>query len=383
MAWRPYRRRQAIVNTAWCEDSRTVFVARAIRRGYPSHMDTLRPLITAAALLAACTPSLDGRPDGPGGGIGAFDSSGGAADSSGGSEAGDTTGGQETSTGAGDSSSSGGDPFIFDVPPMPDIPPTVVEGCTAVDFLFVVDNSGSMADEQDELTASFPGFIAGVQSTLTEVDSIHVGVTTTDEYGAYPGGHSCRALPGLVSQTRPTGVSIPGPVVYCPAFVDGGNYMTQDDDLPLTFACAATVGANGSASERQISAMLGAIDPNHAIAGPGECNEGFIRPDALLVVVVITDEPDNYSPVTALEAYDAMVATKGGDETAIVMVSVIKSAIDTCDGETTAAKLAAITDGFTHGMKADICAPDFSPLFQDAADIVIEACEDFTPPPAG
>lgn len=32
-------------------------------------------------------------------------------------------------------------------------------GCRAVDLLFVIDNSGSMEDEQANLISSFPGFI--------------------------------------------------------------------------------------------------------------------------------------------------------------------------------------------------------------------------------
>src|SRR5262245_18480268 len=40
------------------------------------------------------------------------------------------------------------------------------EGCPSVDILFVIDSSGSMADNQQSLVNSFPGFIAGVQSQL-------------------------------------------------------------------------------------------------------------------------------------------------------------------------------------------------------------------------
>ena len=34
--------------------------------------------------------------------------------------------------------------------------------CTAVDILFVIDDSGSMRHERDNLRANFPGFIAGM-----------------------------------------------------------------------------------------------------------------------------------------------------------------------------------------------------------------------------
>src|SRR5690242_21671906 len=41
-------------------------------------------------------------------------------------------------------------------------------GCAKADFLFVIDNSGSMADEQDNLIASFPGFIDTIQQRSEE-----------------------------------------------------------------------------------------------------------------------------------------------------------------------------------------------------------------------
>src|SRR5688572_13939494 len=54
------------------------------------------------------------------------------------------------------------DPPRHDVLAIPDAPGSDIEGCKAVDFLFVIDNSGSMSDEQDNLTASFPGFFAAI-----------------------------------------------------------------------------------------------------------------------------------------------------------------------------------------------------------------------------
>ena len=39
-------------------------------------------------------------------------------------------------------------------------------GCAKVDFLFVIDNSNSMAEEQQRLVDAFPGFIASIEDTL-------------------------------------------------------------------------------------------------------------------------------------------------------------------------------------------------------------------------
>ena len=55
-------------------------------------------------------------------------------------------------------------------------------GCRAVDLLFVIDNSGSMEDEQANLISSFPGFIDAMKDQLSEDLGYHVGITTSDLY---------------------------------------------------------------------------------------------------------------------------------------------------------------------------------------------------------
>lgn len=52
------------------------------------------------------------------------------------------------------------------------------EGCEKVDFLFVVDNSISMGDEQTALGLSFPQFIDTIQNEV--VGDYHVMVVDTD-----------------------------------------------------------------------------------------------------------------------------------------------------------------------------------------------------------
>jgi len=45
--------------------------------------------------------------------------------------------------------------------------------CYAIDFLFVVDNSASMEEEQQALIASFPGFVASVRD-VTGAESLRL-----------------------------------------------------------------------------------------------------------------------------------------------------------------------------------------------------------------
>ena len=157
--------------------------------------------------------------------------------------------------------------------------------CTKVDLLFVIDNSGSMQNEQEALVASFPGFVDGMRTQLADVLGYNVGVTTTDVFRAHL-PPLCEIMGSLVTST--VGAGSDSSNMECGPYVSGGRYMTEEDDLAAKFACAATVGTVGNPEERPIEAALAALSPE--ANAPGGCNEGFLRHDALLVVVVITDE---------------------------------------------------------------------------------------------
>src|SRR5690606_16959134 len=88
--------------------------------------------------------------------------------------------------------------------PALDVPAAAGPGCPSVDFLFVVDNSRSMQQEQASLARSFPGFIEVVRERLRTADH-HVMVVDTDASGGAAGltdiagllggGIGCRPAP--------------------------------------------------------------------------------------------------------------------------------------------------------------------------------------------
>jgi hypothetical protein len=277
-----------------------------------------------------------------------------------------------TSSSGVDSSSSddGPPPIIFDQG-IPDSPPFESE-CGKVDFLFVIDNSGSMSDEQLTLINNFPAFINGIQATLENVDTIHVGVTTTDDY--FPNVAGCNTISGLVVQTG----GFDSSMAMCGPYEEGANYMTEMDDLDVAFACAAQVGTEGSSSERPMQA---AVDGITGVLGDNdECNEGFIREDALMVLVIITDESDISSPGTPMSWYDDIVAAKAGIPENVVVVSLINTPGGICAFDF-AVGIADFTMMFgPNGFMADICQPDFAPIFDQAVGIIDIACENYIPP---
>ncbi len=267
---------------------------------------------------------------------------------------------------------------------VPDAPPGGQMGCPKVDFLFVIDNSASMEDHQTNLVANFPTFITGIQDTLADVDEYQVGIISTDMY-VY-NDPNCRALGSLVVRTGGAYASNS----ICGPYATGRSYMTEADDLANTFSCAAQLGTDGDTRELPMQALLETL--SRQWNDPGECNEGFLRDDALLVVLIITDEADGpgdvleqTSPGTPQTWYDSVVASKSNIEGNVVVLSLIRWLGGPCEIPDPASaydvvNIKTFTEMFTYGFVGGICEPDYGPIFTQATSIIAEACETYTPP---
>ena len=268
-------------------------------------------------------------------------------------------------------------------------------GCERVDLLFVIDNSGSMDDEQVNLVNSVPSFISEIQTQLADADSYHVGVITSDEYEFNEG---CTQEGAMVIATGGSDSSD----ALCGPYAEGFTYMTENDNLDLAFPCAAKVGTDGDGDERPMQTMQAALSPD--MNAPGGCNEGFLRDDALLVIVIITDEEDDHevegcakdtypgSSGGPAQWFEGVVAAKGGIEQNIVVLSLVGPpgpnpaacpAIDKCEGDfngaEVAARIVAFTKMFTHGFVGRVCEPSYGDFFSEAVAVIASACEDFDP----
>jgi hypothetical protein len=268
-------------------------------------------------------------------------------------------------------------------------------GCQKVDLLFVIDNSGSMADEQINLVNSFPAFIDEIQTQLEDTDGYHIGIITSDLYLFDQG---CLQEGSMVTQTG----GVDSSAMVCGPYAEGHRYMTEMDNLDVAFACAGQVGTGGDGNERPMQTMIAAL--SDGLNGPGGCNEGFLRDDALLVIVVITDEEDDHEVDGCMQLpqpgsngepagwYAGVVAAKGGLETNIVVLSLIGPpgpdpaqcpALDKCNGGIIGAevanRVASFTSMFTHGIIGRICEPTYAQFFATAVGVIDSACDDFEP----
>jgi hypothetical protein len=234
----------------------------------------------------------------------------------------------------GDGASSTGE--IFDV----NMADTGMIGCgegvgecsDQLDLLFIIDNSGSMGEEQLNLAQNLPGLVRGLEE-LRDAEgnpvaaNVHIMVTTTDsgnvlcdpyykpgrsaEEGA-PISDSCTdrldrfesISPPIVNAEQactsvcpmplaPDGsyISFSGAVDNVPdvppADIDGDGM--DDSPVAQTLSCIGPQGVDGCGFESQLESMLQALDPDAA------WNSGatpFLRPGSLLAVAIITDETD-------------------------------------------------------------------------------------------
>ncbi len=161
--------------------------------------------------------------------------------------------------------------------------------CSKMDILFVIDNSGSMGDEQENLRDNFPHFIDVLDTHVTsagELIDYRVAVTTTS-----------RDVDYFWSNWVPPG----DPPSLTPQHQDGDDgellqkcgmnqrWLSRGDSfLAGTFSCLADVGTGGSSLEMPLYVSELALGDRVADG----TNADFFRDDALLAIVMLTDEED-------------------------------------------------------------------------------------------
>jgi hypothetical protein len=255
-----------------------------------------------------------------------------------------------------------------------DDPDAIDDSCRTkkVDLLFVIDNSGSMSQEQAKLARTVPSLLgilatgnhSGKRSVADEptdfvpAESIHVGVISTDiGINGAPSQNSCgdRSFSPTDPDTRQsvtrinkpygddgsllsaTDVAVAG--IFAPS--EGGgevqlvvppepscaevelaepflSYEPDElfEDTGFAFSCISKLGRNGCGLEQQLEAMLKALTPagsqRFTFSGnsrgqgtkPGT-NAGFLRDDAILAVVHISDEEDCSIPDASRAIFDS------------------------------------------------------------------------------
>lgn len=302
----------------------------------------------------------------------------------------------EDSAAASSSSSAGGIPDGGTPPDGGDKPPV---GCMGkVDLVFTISSDWTMEVAQGWLKASFPGFIDTLENDFADFDYHIVSANTSPLWGhpvlcagcqdmcpevpEYP----CGVTPEPCDMVRGAGVTYPigegASNKRCELASDRRYMAAGQPDLEGAFTCIASVGIDGAAEVAEVTVKALADELN----APGGCNDGFLRDDALLVVVAIQDTWDSISAGTAQDWADALVEAKGGDADAVVLL-VITSDTDDPDGlcgyegvPPGYHKLRTWTELHPHSVFGSICNDQgYAAYFAEAAAMIKTQCDVFVP----
>ncbi|MBM4391291.1 MAG: hypothetical protein FJ090_09225 [Deltaproteobacteria bacterium] len=203
------------------------------------------------------------------------------------------------------------------------------DGNLTVEFLWVMDNSGTMSEEQEVVVAGLGVFVDVLESFGADWQ---IGVTTTD---VTSGG-------GLIQS---------------------GILTPLGADVEAAFASALEVGKAGSIEEAGLEAMrLATSEP--LLSGD---NAGFIRDGAGLSVVIVSDE-DDQSPL-AISEYEAHLAALKGAQAARVSVVVgdLPAGCATSYAAADAGERYRTISTDTGGHSDTICRRDFTPTMKALA----------------
>lgn len=162
-----------------------------------------------------------------------------------------------------------------------------------VDILFMIDDSSSMRLEQTNLINNFPTFLTALQGAPQGLPNLHIAVVSQD-MGAGDGTISgCDANGGKkgIFQYTPQGSCTATNLQQGATFISNvAGQANYTGNLADVFACIARLGETGCGYEHQFAAILRALGADGQ-AAPAE-NAGFLRPEAYLVIVMLTNEDD-------------------------------------------------------------------------------------------
>ncbi|MDH5492337.1 MAG: hypothetical protein OEY14_10320 [Myxococcales bacterium] len=194
-----------------------------------------------------------------------------------------------------------------------------VDSVDKVDLLFMVDTSNSMVHEQAALAREIPTLIRALASgelldptsgaviqEFAAVRSLQVGVITSDMNTGGVTVRGCDSPTNGDGILRTQGNTAAGCMATYPSFMEfqPAGALTPDE-FATDVACVAVTGTGGCGFEQQLDAVLKALTPSTSTSysfisetgaatfGHGDTNNsGFVRPGALLALLLVTDEDD-------------------------------------------------------------------------------------------
>lgn len=287
-------------------------------------------------------------------------------------------------------------------------------GCAGkIDLLFALSSSDTMENEYPTLVASLPLFLDTIESTWDDFDVHIMSVSTSalspwgdimceeqcslnDGDGCEPVGPADYPCWGYEDNNLDSCDLTLGAGVTFPAGFDasnkrcdlhGGNryIIGSDPDLEASYECITRRGYTNSGGTYVAQAVVAALGPD--LLAPGACNAGFLRDDALLVIVIVTDVYYAGEPLKPELWASEILDLKDGDQGSIAVVLLNPDGYDVndpvCEGpgdvDWWETPLVDFLEQFDNGIRGSICEPSFAPFFDAAAELIVETCELYTP----
>jgi hypothetical protein len=166
-----------------------------------------------------------------------------------------------------------------------------------IDILFLIDDSDSMGEEQQSLTENFPRFIEKLTGIQGGLPNVHIGIISSN-VGAHPNIPGCRPVDSDEGRLQFAFVNPDDPRCTDGTLALDGKFIQDvvineetgerarnyQGDLSGVFSCMAKLGVGGCGFEGQLESI------KQALTNPE--NDGFLRPNAFLAIIVISDEDD-------------------------------------------------------------------------------------------
>jgi hypothetical protein len=178
-------------------------------------------------------------------------------------------------------------------------------GSGKLDVLFMIDNSSGMAPMQQKLVAEVPAIMQTLTNLPAGPPDMHVAVVSSDmgAPGDSVGKIGCTPTGDYgVFQTRPRGACTGSTLTPGATFISSApgdsNYTAAN--LSDVLACILPLGDGGCQFVHPLAAIAHALGADGTPMPDG--NVGFLRPDAMLAIIILTHQDDcsASSPITAL-----------------------------------------------------------------------------------
>ncbi len=172
-------------------------------------------------------------------------------------------------------------------------------GAAKLDLLFMVDDSSSMTTAQQKLLQEMQSFAAALDGLPGGLPDLHVAVVSSDmgapgdettSIGCTPNGDAGQF------QFAPRGDCTSAGLAPGATFIsNSGGVPNYTGSLADVLSCIAPLGSMGCGFENQLGSVARALGVDGR-GPPPATNSGFLRPDAELAIILLTNEDDCSAP---------------------------------------------------------------------------------------